>query len=1015
MSAGFSRRRVGSAAVAIAALLLVQGIPGELAAQGPWATLLGTVHDQTGTAVADAEISVLTPSGVQSLRSDEHGAFAARGLLPGACAVEARKSGFRLETHGNVRLAAGQVVRVDIVLRPATVLERVDVVAAAPLVDATSHVARTVVPREMIERVPKGRDFTSVVAAVTPGTNHEHRSLGLQVDGASAAEHQFFVDGIATSQLDTGLSGKEALVDFLEEVQIRSSGFSAANRVTTGGVISAVTRSGTNEWRGGAGAYYDGSGLLAGATRRMLRLNPIDQSIAEYVTPPADRHHTWEPLFDVGGPLVRNRLWMFAGYSMRTSAISRPAVFAENGQSGAYDARTIDHNLYSSLTLSMGAGARGRLSGINERDRGGVDLPSVDSEGVSFENPALFPSRIRMDRGSQLVSASFDWTMRRDVSVSVSAGAFTAGASTKNAYTGFAREFGTSNIGLAGVPVELQHAAGYADNPRPFAALRDDFSRWVLDARAIVARRWLGEHTLTGGVQFERLANVYDVGEQSPTITLFWDRSTFDDAGEPVRGPYGFYRVSQRYRSGDVSDANLGLFVQDAWRPVRALTLDLGVRADRESLPSYRPGNPGLSFGLRDKIAPRLGFAWDPSARGVMRVYGGWGLFLDMTRLALPRLHFGAIRWEVSLMTLDTPNWSEIECAAIAAPGPACPGTLIRHQDRALAPNRPDSKGRPTVVDPDVRPFRTQELTIGVDRQIGGRVLAGARYVRKWLDRALEDTLVRTEAPEEQLFDGDLAYRIVNPGYGVAHRPLGEALRPMPRAERTYDAIELRLDRRLAGRWSLGGSYTFSALRGNYSGLIDTDQDVGVAAPNVEPGLDDMRVLFDSRGREITGRLATDRPHVFKVQGTVDIPGGTLIGANAFVASGTPLQRYVLAGPALAQLYYRNRGSDGRTRAVSAVDLLVQHRFRLGRDRALEIEATALNVFDRPTEVSRWMSRFALNEALVLFPLPDEQLLNGWDPEALAEEASFEADPQFGLPDLFQDPRSVRLAIRFRF
>jgi outer membrane receptor protein involved in Fe transport len=615
------------------------------------------------------------------------------------------------------------------------------------------------------------------------------------------------------------------------------------------------------------------------------------------------------------------------------------------------------------------------------------------------------------------VSASLDWATRRDLSLSMSGGVFTSGALTKNAYTGYRRVFGTSNIGLADVPAELQHAAGYADNPRPTVTLQDDFSRWVFEAKATTMRRWRGEHTLMGGLQFERLANVYDVGEQSPTVTLFWDRVAFNEAGEPVRGPYGFYRVSQLYRSGDVSDSSVGLFIQDSWRIADRLTIDAGIRADRESIPSYRSGNPGLSFGFGDKLAPRLGFAWDPSGRGALRVYGGWGMFLDMTKLTLPRSYFGAIRWDLSLMTLGTPNWPEIECAAVAVPGPTCPGTLIQHQDRALAPNRPDSQGRPVAADPDLRPFRTQELTLGVDRQLGDRIIVGARYVRKWLDRALEDTLVRTVDPEEQFLETGLAYRIVNPGYGLAHRPLGEEFRPMPKAQRTYDALELRVDRRFADRWSLTGSYTFSSLRGNYSGLIDTDVDpgLGIAAPNVEPSLDHMRLLFDATGREVFGRLATDRPHVAKLQGTVDVPGGTIVGANAFLASGTPLQRYVLDNLTVSPIYYRNRGSDGRTPAVSAMDLLIQHRFRMGPRRTLEIEATALNVFDQSTAVSYWMSRLLLNDALFFYPLANEQLLSGWDPEAIAEESGFEVDPQFGMADFFQDRRSFRLAIRFRF
>ena len=476
----------------------------------------------------------------------------------------------------------------------------------------------------MIERLPKGRDFTSLVAAATPGTNAEPKSGGLQVDGASGAENRFFVNGIDTTHLVTGVSDKEAIVDFLQEVQIETNGFSAQNRVSTGGAISAVTKSGSNTWRGMFGTYYDGSDFLAGHPRRKLRLNPADGITPEDITPNQDHARTWEPLAELGGPLVADRLWIYAAYALRERSQSRTVHFIENDRSGTFDSRTREHNLYSSVTSRLWSTANVRFSSVNEHNRGGVVLPSTDSEGETFDNPGLFPSEIHTDGGSQLFSGSFQWAPNGRLAVSATGGVFTSAAGTKNAYTGLQHRFLSPNFQFAEIPESLQHGEGYADAPRPWATLQDDFSRFALDASATGTFHRPGQHAVTAGVQLERLANVYDEGEQAPLIQLWWDESA-GEFGEPTRGTYGFYEVTQNQFSGNVSDTSWGVYVQDQWRPTARLTIDLGLRADRETVPSYRPENPGLEFGFQDKLAPRLGFAWDPTGSGRWKADPGAG------------------------------------------------------------------------------------------------------------------------------------------------------------------------------------------------------------------------------------------------------------------------------------------------------------------------------------------------------------------------------------------------------
>ena len=129
--------------------------------------------------------------------------------------------------------------------------------------------------------------------------------------------------------------------------------------------------------------------------------------------------------------------------------------------------------------------------------------------------------------------------------------------------------------------------------------------------------------------------------------------------------------------------------MQDAWTLNRKLTLNLGLRSEREDVPSYRPANPGVHFGFGDKIAPRAGFAYDVHGDSHWKLYGSWGVFYDLMKLTIGRVMFGGDNWVNYYYTLDTPDWPAISCGD-GAPGSGCP-----------APSSPSST---SVRSPTTRP-----------------------------------------------------------------------------------------------------------------------------------------------------------------------------------------------------------------------------------------------------------------------------------------------------------------------
>ena len=163
---------------------------------------------------------------------------------------------------------------------------------------------------------------------------------------------------------------------------------------------------------------------------------------------------------------------------------------------------------------------------------------------------------------------------------------------------------------------------------------------WFVDAA--------GHHALKAGVQYNRLGEILDAGHSGNVVYLFWDRSF---AGQ--RGPYGYYQVFSNEIDpergwldyGDVHTPNWALFVQDSWTLAERLTLNVGLRAEREKVPSYAtdPDIPktAIEFSFADKLAPRLGFAWDVTGDGSLKLFGSWGVFYDTMKLYMPSGSFG--------------------------------------------------------------------------------------------------------------------------------------------------------------------------------------------------------------------------------------------------------------------------------------------------------------------------------------------------------------------------------------
>ncbi len=309
------------------------------AAQEQTGSIQGIVKDQSGAVLPGVTVEARNQAtgAAQTTVTDGTGKYRFPALPPGLYDLNSTLQSFTPAKNENVVLELGQLLTIDLTMAPAAVTETVTVTGESPLIDVKQNATFAVIPVDRIERIPKGRNFTDVLAVV-PGANLESRAGGVSIGGASGSENRFVVDGMDTTNLQNGSSGKTYITDFIQEIQVKTAGYNAEYPGATGGVVNALTKSGTNVFRGSAGFYYRNNGptglenknkssFWVGKQRSELRLDPTNTRVAEYITRPLDDEPTWEPVFDGGGPVVQDRLWYYAGYAPERRKVTRTVTW----------------------------------------------------------------------------------------------------------------------------------------------------------------------------------------------------------------------------------------------------------------------------------------------------------------------------------------------------------------------------------------------------------------------------------------------------------------------------------------------------------------------------------------------------------------------------------------------------------------------------------------------------------------------------------------------------------------
>ncbi len=885
-------------------------------------TVTGRILDSKGATVGGATVR-LSGAGVQGVRntiSDRDGNYRFSLLNPGRCTITATKDGLRT-AKSDAAVGLDKTATVDLTMG-AVASATVEVVEQSTSVDVRATTTGANYDSETFTKLPTTRDFANI-ATLAPGVTQD--LAGLKIYGGTGAENSYVVDGINTTNVEFGTQGKKIPVEFIQEFQVKTGGYEAEYGKALGGIINVITKSGGNEFTGDVFGYFDGNSLRATNKNKGGTSVPIPVSF-----------QNTDYGFDFGGPIIKDKLWFFVAYDRSTTTAKNTILGSTNTAATDTTRDLFAGKLTWRLTDSQTMVAS--FVGDPEKSTGAVKKtlgPSSTWDGERKIGGTDFSLRYEINGESWF--AQIQLSKHRETNSTLPKGANGQSIqqvdNTNNGATigGFGR-FDQKDFTRDTIAGSITKYFGGHELKAGFDLQTDkaDISRGYSGGQLVTILQNQGAGTFIYSHYYWTTANgsITPTTNNAPSITF---------TSKPKH-------ESQAY------------FIQDKWTLNSHWNFNLGLRLDQTDIKDQF----GVKvISLKDQLAPRIGVVYDWKGKGQDKIYVSFSRFYQQVPLDLVIRSFSVERnptiYNFSAVS-TTPN--PAASAALTTPTPSSiVGSYIEPVDR------------------DLKGSYNDEFILGAETTLNNRYVVGAKFIRRYLGRAIEDGLDVNSAL------GD--YFIMNPGQshdaGVTY----------PQAIRDYKAVELTAQRKFSDNYTWQLSYIWSKLDGNYEGAyqgIGGADGTGQLDPNINSAFDLPEFIVNSYGP-----LSGDRQGEFKANGYYEFPFGLSVGASLSYLTGTPVSRLGYHnGYGRYELFLLPRGSEGRTPNAAKLDINLAYVLKISGKKQVRFMMDIFNLLDSQTATS------------------------------LDQRFNFaEGDPQtngnYLRGNAFQAPRSIRLGVRFSF